>query len=57
MEKVHLLELIDVDILQKIQDGFSEYTGMAALITDADGAPLTNGSGFLQGVGEKIRNG
>lgn len=46
MEKVHLLELIDVDILQMIQDGFSEYTGMAALITDADGVPLTKGSGF-----------
>ena len=29
MENVCLLELIDVNILQKIQDGFSKYTGMA----------------------------
>lgn len=55
MEKVHLLELIDVDILQKIQDGFSEYTGMAALITDADGAPLTKGSGFTVFCKELVR--
>lgn len=46
MENVYLLDLIDVNILQKIQDGFSEYTGMAALITDADGVPVTKGSGF-----------
>ena len=46
MENVCLLELIDVNILQKIQDGFSKYTGMAALITDAEGVPLTKGSGF-----------
>ena len=55
MEKVRLLELIDVDILQKIQDGFSEYTGMAALITDADGVPLTKGSGFTDFCKELVR--
>ena len=46
MENANLLELVDVEILQKIQDGFSDYTGMAALITDADGVPVTKGSGF-----------
>lgn len=55
MEKVHLLELIDVDILQKIQDGFSEYTGMAALITDAEGVPLTRGSGFTDFCKDLVR--
>ena len=55
MEKVRLLELIDVDILQKIQDGFSEYTGMAALITDADGVPLTRGSGFTDFCKDLVR--
>lgn len=41
-----LTDLIDVEILQKIQDEFSKYTGMAALTTDADGKPLTEGSAF-----------
>lgn len=41
-----LTDLIDIDLLQKIQDEFSKYTGMAALTTDADGKPLTKGSAF-----------
>lgn len=46
MDKPKLTDLIDVDILQKIQDGFSEITGMAALITDEEGIPVTTGSNF-----------
>lgn len=46
MLKVHLTDLIDVDTLQKIQDAFSKMTGMAALTTDADGKPVTEGSNF-----------
>ncbi len=46
MDKPKLIDLIDVDILQKIQDGFSELTGMAALITDEEGIPVTTGSNF-----------
>lgn len=46
MDKPKLTDLIDVDILQKIQDGFSELTGMAALITDEEGVPVTTGSNF-----------
>ena len=41
-----LTDFIDVTLLQKIQDEFSRYTGMAALTTDADGKPLTKGSAF-----------
>jgi len=41
-----LTDLIDIELLQKIQDEFSKYTGMAALTTDADGKPLTKGSAF-----------
>ncbi len=41
-----LTDLIEVELLQKIQDEFSQYTGMAALTTDANGKPLTKGSGF-----------
>lgn len=46
MKKLVLTELIDADVLQQIQDGFSKYTGMAALTADADGVPVTKGSGF-----------
>lgn len=46
MLKVYLTDLIDVSTLQKIQDAFSKMTGMAALTTDADGKPVTEGSNF-----------
>lgn len=46
MAEIRLTDLIDVNILQQIQDGFSGYTGMAALTTDANGVPVTKGSGF-----------
>lgn len=46
MAEMKLTDLIDVKVLQRIQDGFSKYTGMAALTTDADGVPVTRGSGF-----------
>ncbi|MCI9445847.1 MAG: hypothetical protein HFH36_00360 [Lachnospiraceae bacterium] len=55
MENANLLELVDVEILQKIQDGFSDYTGMAALITDADGVPVTKGSGFTDFCRKLVR--
>ncbi len=46
MLDITLTDLIDVDVLQKIQTGFSNYTGMAALTADANGNPVTQGSGF-----------
>ena len=46
MEGLLLTDLIDVELLQKMQDEFSRYTGMAALTTDADGKPITKGSAF-----------
>ncbi|MCM1289018.1 MAG: PocR ligand-binding domain-containing protein [Clostridium sp.] len=46
MDKPKLTDLIDVEILQKMQDGFSALTGMAALITDEEGIPITTGSNF-----------
>lgn len=48
MNKIRLVDLISIDALQQIQDGFSKYTGMAALTTDADGVPVTRGSGFTE---------
>lgn len=46
MENPKLTDLIDTSVLQKIQDAFSEFTGMAALITNEEGIPVTHGSGF-----------
>ncbi len=46
MAELLLTDLIDIELLQKIQDEFSKYTGMAALTTDADGKPVTKGSAF-----------
>lgn len=46
MAELLLTDLIDIDLLQKIQDEFSKYTGMSALTTDADGKPITKGSAF-----------
>lgn len=46
MQNIKLTELIDTDILQKMQDSFSNYTGMASLIADENGTPVTTGSGF-----------
>ncbi len=41
-----LTDLIDVQTLQEIQDGFANITGMAAITTDADGIAITRGSNF-----------
>lgn len=46
MLDIKLTDLIDVDTLQEIQDGFARLTGMAALITDANGNAVTEGSNF-----------
>lgn len=55
MRKIKLTELIDVKILQRIQDAFSEFTGMAALMTDEKGMPVTESSGFTQLCMELVR--
>ena len=43
---IYLTDLIDVSVLQRIQNAFSELTGMAALTTDMTGTPVTEGSNF-----------
>lgn len=43
---LHLTDLIDSSTLQKVQDEFSKFSGMAALTTDDRGTPVTHGSGF-----------
>lgn len=46
MKEIKLTDLIPPNILQQFQDGLSKFTGMAALITDENGVPVTVGSGF-----------
>lgn len=45
-EDVELVDLLEVDILQKIQESFSKMARMATLITDEEGKAITEGSGF-----------
>jgi ligand-binding sensor protein len=46
MLDITLTDLIHPEVLQKIQAGFSNYTGIAALTTDTDGNPVTHGTHF-----------
>lgn len=48
MKDIKLTTLIPPHILQQFQDGFSEFTGMASLITDENGVPVTVGSEFTE---------
>lgn len=45
-EEITLTDLFEVEMLQRIQDSFSKMTGIAALITDANGKPVTKGACF-----------
>ena len=47
-------DYFDVVELQKIQDLFSEATGVASIITEPDGTPITEPSGFC-GLCNEIR--
>ena len=44
--EITLTDLFDVEMLQRIQDAFSKMTGIAAIITDANGVPVTKGANF-----------
>ena len=48
-------QLFDVDEVQKIQDAFSKATGVASIITEIDGTPITKPSGFSYFCNEVIR--
>ncbi len=49
-----LTDLIDLQHLQQIQDCFTRATGVASIISDVDGKPITKPSNFC-GVCETIR--
>lgn len=40
-KELKLIDLVKVETLQKIQDAFSNMTGIAALTTDSEGVPIT----------------
>ena len=48
MSRFNLGEIVDIDILQEIQAKFSETTGLAAVIVDAGGNPITEPSNFTK---------
>ena len=48
MQNVKLTDLIDSEILQQVQDSLSNYIGMASLIADENGTPITTGSRFTE---------
>lgn len=48
MQNVKLTDLIDPGILQQVQDSLSNYIGMASLIADKNGTPVTTGSNFTE---------
>jgi len=54
--ELHLTDLVDVGVLQRMQDAFSNFTGMASLTTDANGIPVTKGSNFSSFCTEYVRS-
>ncbi len=46
-DNIKITDLIDITYLQKIQDTFSEMTGMSSLVTDVNGIPITQGSNMM----------
>lgn len=44
--EITLTDLFEVEMLQRIQDAFSTMTGLASIITNADGKPVTQGTNF-----------
>lgn len=51
----NILNVFEVDQLQRLQDAFSEATGISSLITNAEGHPITKLS-FTNGVCAKVRS-
>lgn len=54
-KKLTLTDFIDVELLQTVQNAFSRLTGFAALVTDADGIAVTEGSNFSDFCMKHIR--
>jgi len=46
LSNIHFADLFDLDDIQHIQDSFASATGVASIITDPTGLPLTKPSNF-----------
>lgn len=55
MNNLKITDLLDVNIMQQMQDGFSEYTKMASIMADENGVPITNPSRFTRFCAELVR--
>ena len=55
LDSLTFADLFDLDEIQRIQDAFAHATGVAAIITTPDGAPLTRPSNFCRLCSEVIR--
>ncbi|MBC7960847.1 MAG: PocR ligand-binding domain-containing protein [Vallitaleaceae bacterium] len=51
----NFLDLFDIDEIQQLQDSFALATGVASIITDVDGTPITNPSNFCAFCNEIVR--
>lgn len=56
MSNMHLSELLGVDSMAVIQNGFSKLTGMASVLTDESGTPITEVSNFSRFCFELTRS-
>lgn len=55
-EILQFTDLFDLAEIQQIQDAFSSATGVASVITDANGIPITRPSNFCRLCSKIIRN-
>lgn len=55
MDRLHLTDLLDVETLQRFQSSFSDMTGIAAVIADANGIPVTEPTCFTHFCMDIIR--
>jgi ligand-binding sensor protein len=55
LNKVSFSELFDINELQHIQDQFSDATGVASIITQTDGTPITRPPNFCRLCNDIIR--
>lgn len=54
---MNLQEIIDLELLQKVQDSYAEATGLAAITVDFRGNPITNYSNFSHFCNKIRKNG
>ena len=54
--KIRFSDLFGIESIQRLQDQFSDTMGVASLITEPDGTPITKPSNFTRFCSEIIRN-